>query len=95
MLNTKAGKVQSASQIGGHWQLRPLIVATLLAAEVEPAHPLWVAAKSDPELLMKIDRIADIGGAAGHGGRIEATTRDVEETTELTFRVLSILGIGN
>ena len=95
MLFATAGKIQAAAQPGGHWQLRPLLVATLLAVDSHRDHPFRRAARIAPDLLDKIDTIATKGGGAGHADSATTTLHDVNATVDLTYTVISILsGLG-
>jgi hypothetical protein len=95
MLFATAGKIQAAAQPGGHWQLRPLLVATLLAVDSHRNHPFRHAARIAPDLLDKIDTIATKGGGAGHADSATTTLHDVNATVDLTYTVISILsGLG-
>lgn len=53
---------------GGGWRLRPTIVAAVLAARDNTAHPLRRAAAKEPMLLDVLNNVASEAGAAVHNG---------------------------
>ncbi|NCA90181.1 MAG: hypothetical protein EOM92_15105 [Gammaproteobacteria bacterium] len=48
------------------WNLRPLLMATLLGAQNEPEHPLRRAAIRRSDLLDLIESVVNLGGGASH-----------------------------
>lgn len=62
----KKGQVRAVSDYDDAWRLRPLIVATMLAARQEPQHPLHRVAAQSPDLLSTLDDITSAAGSAAH-----------------------------
>jgi len=91
LLNVKPGQVRSVADYGDHWRLRPLVTATALLADRDPAHPLREAARREPQLLMVVDEIANLGGSAGHANSAKVTIDDAEEQVEKVYAVVSTL----
>lgn len=90
-LNVKPGQLRSVATRNDHWRLRPLVTATALLAEGEPAHPLWRAARCMPEMLDAIDQIARLGGAAGHAGGAKVGLEEAEAQISRVYAVVSAL----
>jgi hypothetical protein len=65
LTTVKPGILRSACG-GNGWRLRPSILAAVLTASRDQTHPLWKAAAMDPDLLVRLDAIADIAGDAAH-----------------------------
>ncbi|TNF32998.1 MAG: hypothetical protein EP329_08950 [Deltaproteobacteria bacterium] len=63
----KPGKVQSAEQ-SLRGSLRPLLLATLLAADRNDRHPLRRSASACPDLLERLDALASARDRAAHDG---------------------------
>jgi hypothetical protein len=91
LLNTKPGHIRSVAMYHEQWRLRPLVAATILAAQLDTSHPLRRMASKEPKLLQYVDEIANQGGRAGHANNQTITLEDVERTVEITYRVISIL----
>ena len=62
----RRGQVKSVSEHNDAWRLRPLIVATLLAARHDPSHPLRRVANQAPSVLETLDDLASSAGGASH-----------------------------
>lgn len=73
------------------WRLRPMIVATLLKAEREANHPFRRAAASAPDLLIRMDRIAEDAGEMAHHG--ERSTPDPATLNRCVEDVLAIVAL--
>ena len=91
MLNVPAGQIQSVALYQQYWRLRPLVMATILAAQLDGEHPLRRAARQAPQLLCEIDDVASEGGKAGHANDQPPTADDVERTVERTYAVVGVL----
>ena len=91
MLNIKPGHIRSVTEYKEYWRLRPLVMATILAAQLNPAHPLWAAAKINPRLIHAVEEIAQKGGRAGHANEAKITLDEVDRTVELAYTVISVL----
>lgn len=63
------GQVRAASDYIYGWRLRPLVAAILLRARGDATHPLARAAKDAPDILERVERVANHGGKAAHEGR--------------------------
>lgn len=90
-LNVKPGQVRSACEYGDSWRLRPLVTATALAAQRDPAHPLARAAARSPDLIAAIDEIATAGGGAGHANADSVAPPLAEQHADKVYDVVSIL----
>ena len=86
----KPGQVRAVSDYDDAWRLRPLVVATLLAAQTDPNHPLRSAARKAPDLLRRIEHVAKVGGEATHGDPGESVNASVEETLEIVGFLLNL-----
>ena len=87
LTSVKRGKVQSAEQ-SLRGSLRPLLLAALLAADREDAHPLRGAARARPDLLERLDALASARDRAAHDGDATRLQRIPEhlETTYVTVQ---------
>jgi len=90
-LNIKPGYIRSVAEYGNRWRLRSLVVACLLAAQLDIDHPLRKAAERDPHLLQCVEEVAHQGGMAGHANDQKVTHDEVNTTVECTYKVISIL----
>lgn len=91
LLNVKPGQVRSVAEYGESWRLRPLVTATALLAQQDPAHPFARAAAWAPGLLDTIDAIATAGGGAGHANGGSVATNLAEQHTDKVYDVVSVL----
>ncbi len=91
LLNVRPGHVRSVAEFGDNWRLRPLVMATVLAAQDDTAHPLRRAASNSPVLLLRIDQVAEIGAKAGHAGTKESNFDVLERTVEMTYGIVANL----
>jgi hypothetical protein len=88
----KQDKVRGVSGQGGAWQLRPMVVAALLAARSDTRHPLRRAARQQPRLLHELDDISDKAGTAIHGrARQQLEPGLVIDMVQRTWRVVDLL----
>ena len=93
--HVKHGHVRAVSDYGDNWRLRPLVAATLLGARTETNHPLRSAARKAPDLLGRIDRLAELGSEAAHAGgsgQLDpgAVDTSVQETLEIVGLLLNL-----
>jgi len=96
MLGVKPGHIRSVAEYKEYWRLRPLVMATIMAAQLTPNHPLWVAAKINSRLIHDVEEIARQGGRAGHANEVMVTLDEVDRTVELAYAVISVLlGFGS
>ena len=84
-------QVQAVSKYGDNWRLRPLVVATLLRARGDQGHPLRSAAQKAPDVLERIERVANLGGEAVHGGG--DSRLDVDTVNAAVQKTLEIVGL--
>ena len=82
------GQVRSVSEYDDAWRLRPLIVATLLAARQAPNHPLRDVASQTPDLLTTLDDVASVAGSASHVNEQSWAFEDLSKTVnDLTHMI--------
>ena len=86
----KPSQIRAVSDYDDAWRLRPLVVATLLAAQTDPNHPLRSAARKAPDLLRRIECVAKVGGEATHGDPGGSVDTSVEETLEIVGLLLNL-----
>ena len=91
LLHVTPGQIRSVSERGEHWRLRPLVMATILAAQEDTAHPLRSTAVSSPALLQSIDEVAEVGAAAGHAGSGESNFELLERIVQTTYEIVAAL----
>ena len=85
-------QIRSVSEYSDAWRLRPLVAATILRARMDREHPLWSAAKRAPDLVSRIDRVAELAGKAAHAGGTEKLNPDkVERVVQETLEVAACL----
>lgn len=89
LLRVRPHEVRGACGSNGGWSLRPRIVATLLAARVDPRHPLRAAAHRDPQIGEELDELAAWSARNLHHRRARA--RDPQSLDELAERVYLVL----
>ena len=89
LLNVRPGQIRSVAEYQAHWRLRPLVTATALLAQRDPAHPLAGAAKTSPGLLVTIDEVASAGGAAGHAVGGSSSPQDADQHVENVYSIVS------
>lgn len=87
------GQVHSVSAYADSWRLRPLVAATLLAADREPEHPLRAAAGRHADLLRDIEWIAALAGSkAAHDNPDEPIAEsEVRDCLNRTIAVVDAL----
>ena len=73
------------------WRLRALLAATLLLARVEENHPLRTAAKNSPDILVRIDHVANRGGDAVHKYKQDLDFPAVAGTVRETLEIVGLL----
>lgn len=95
MCRVTQGQVRSVSDYDDSWRLRPLVVATMLRARDDDAHPLRKAAAKAPDIIAKVEQVTIRAGGAAHDGehdRFELSSLDncVEETLEIVGLLLNL-----
>ena len=95
LCSVRKHQVRAVSKYNNSWQLRPLVVATLLRAWDTPGHPLRSAGGKAPDILERIERVVRLGGQAVHGsggGRFDADSVNtaVQETLEIVGLLLDL-----
>lgn len=73
---------------GGNSSLRSLILASLLATPDNAAHPLRLVAQKYPDLLVKLDKLADIRNAGAHASGQDQTYElgDMEAYIDVAYK---------
>jgi len=85
------GQVRAVSNYGDAWRLRALVVATMLRASDDAAHPLGKAARRAPDVLSKIERITALAGNAAHDGTHGLALSIVSVCVEETLAIIALL----
>lgn len=91
LTNAKPGQIRAVAEYGDTWRLRPLVMATLLCASQNEAHPLRRAAQKHPRLLESIDGIASRGGGAGHAGGARLSAAEAGEHAQQVYDVVAAI----
>lgn len=96
LTNVNPGQIRFAADNAESWRLRPTIVATLLAAEKDPSHPLRDIAASCPSFLESVEEVANLGGKAGHAHETSETIEDARRQVESVYSLAALmLGMKN
>lgn len=90
-LSARPSHIRAVAQSGESWRLRPLVMATLLAAEFDMGHPIREAAQRNPELLSHVEAVATAGGEGGHAHARARAQADLERIVECTYGVIAAL----
>ena len=88
---TRPNHLKAACYQSG-WRLRGAIVAAMITATHQPSHPLVRAAKSRPELIEDLDRVATMAGDAIHAGSGSLELAAISSVIESVYRSVAILG---
>lgn len=91
LLNVKPGQIRSVAEYNDTWRLRPLVTATALLAQREPAHPLAQVAKTASGLLVTIEEVASAGGAAVHANEGSVSHDHAEQHVNKVYKIISAL----
>lgn len=83
--------VRSVANYRNAWRLRALLVATVLRASRDAAHPLRRAAQQEPALLTRIEEMLVAAGGAAHGDMTTVGPTDVVRHVELTITAVELL----
>lgn len=84
------GQVLAVTAYTDSWRLRPLVAATLLRARGDATHPLALAAKDAPDILERVERLAEHGGRAAHERR-RSDGAPLEQIVQDTLDVSGLL----
>lgn len=87
----KPSQIRAVSDYDDTWRLRPLFMATLLAARDSTDHPLRSAAVSRPTLPSDIENIASMGGSAAHHGSTALGLESVSTLVTSVYRTVGLL----
>ena len=87
------GKVLAAWE-NGRGTLRPLVLAALLEGRSRPEQPLRTAARREPKLLARLDRVACLRDPAAHDSDRRAPEREVRPLPEEVFEMVNLLTDG-
>jgi hypothetical protein len=91
LLKVKPEQIKAVCDYDDAWRLRPSIVATVLLAARLPAHPLRAAVQQVPDLLQRLDAVAEMSGDAIHSHDFTSTLDDVRATVRTVYQAVSIL----
>jgi hypothetical protein len=90
----KPNHVKAACYPDGNWRLRGAIIAAVLAARDDRAHPLRRAAAQEPKFLELLDGVARAGGAV-HAGAERPSLQSVLPVVADVHRAVGLLsGLG-
>ena len=90
LLNIRPGQIKSVSVYKDNWRLRPLITATVIAAQNDLTHPLHAVALKNPKLLIELDLVASLGGKAGHAGVDEYSIAAAENAVSIVHNIVEL-----
>lgn len=94
LARVKPNHVKAACYPDGNWRLRGAIIAAVLAARDDRAHPLRRAAAKEPRLLELLDGVAKAGGAV-HAGAERPSLQSVLAVVADVHRAVGLLsGLG-
>ncbi len=93
VIKVTQGQVRSAADYGGG-SLRARMAAALLCAARHPGHPLRRAASTDPDILDRVDALADAAGGAVHSRRFRLRRDDLDADVVSLHDILRALGAG-
>lgn len=91
LANVRPNHVKAACYPDGGWRLRGAIIAAVLAARDDKAHPLRRAAIQEPRLLNLLDDIATKAGGAVHAGEEGPSLRSVLPLVADVYRAVALL----
>ena len=91
LLKVKPEQIKAVCDYDDAWRLRPSIVATLLLAAREMTHPLRTAVQQVPDLLHRLDAVAEMSGDAVHSQDFTSTLDDMRVTVRTVYQAVSIL----
>jgi hypothetical protein len=95
LARVKPNHVKAACYPDGGWRLRGAIVAAVLAARDDRAHPLRRAATQEPRLLEVLDNVARRAGGAVHAGAERPSLQSVLPIVADVHRAVGLLsGLG-
>lgn len=91
LLSVQPNQIKSVADYDDGWRLRPAIMASLLAAIHQPDHPICSAAKKQPDLLDKLDNIAEIAGKGAHATERKFDLNSVKAIVENVYEIAELL----
>lgn len=91
VLKVQRGQVRAAANGGGG--LRPRIAAAVLNAARNPSHPLRSAARTDADILCRVDELADAAGEAVHQARFRLERQRLNDDVATMHRIFQLLGL--
>ena len=92
MRRFRQSQIRAVCEYSDSWRLRPLVAATILRAKMDREHPLCLAAKRVPDLICRIENVANLAGEAAHAGGTEKLNPDeVERVVQDTLEVVACL----
>ncbi len=92
-INVTLGKIKSAIECHDAHNLAPMVIATILAAQYDSAHPLRSAAQQAPTLLVDIETVISAGGDANHAGNGNKRflLADLKTNIDMVYHIISML----
>lgn len=85
LLSVKPENVRAVAEYDDSWRLRPSIVATLLTAARVADHPLRAAIAKTPNLLWRLDAVAQMSGEAVHSGEVTFSLEDASVSMQTVY----------
>lgn len=94
LVRHRPNQIKAACFPDGGWSLRPRIVATILAARLDPQHPLRAASARQPRLCAELDILASLSSGELHDrpGR-PRTPPPIAQLTERIHCVLDLFSV--
>ena len=90
-LKVKPEHIKAVCDYDDAWRLRPSITATILLAARQPDHPLRVAVQRVPDLLHRLEKVAEMSGDAVHARDITFTLDELQASVRTVYQAISIL----
>ncbi len=85
-------QLEAVTEFNAHSKLRPLVVGTMLAACRDGAHPMWQAAVQVPDLVHRVDEVANRTGPQVHDSQQGAPgLSQIEQCIDHTVAVAGAL----
>jgi hypothetical protein len=87
----KPSVLRSACGARDNWRLRPMIMATVLAARKEAGHPFRRVARVAPTLLSELDVLVEAAGDATHAGGEAPTVEACKRLALKAYETVALL----
>jgi hypothetical protein len=93
LLDVKQGKIRSAAD-SGIGSLRSHLLAALLTARYQNQHPLNLLAKKSPDMLILLDKLAEMRDKSSHSSNQKLEMEEVSQQIDIVYEFVSgMLGI--